>query len=295
MLQGVEHGDVRAIHRTRVACRRLREVLPVLQLDADVLRKVSRRLRKMTDQLGTIRELDVLLGLIGELGKAGHPQPALARVAAAVDEERERTRERLLANGQPRALRRVGTRLAKLARTLEMEDAAPRRGAEPQSWKWAIDARVARRAATLAAAIPKAGTAYLPERLHDVRIAVKKLRYALELSADVTRVKSSPDIRQLRRAQDILGRLHDLHVLMDRTREVQASLTPPDVNVWRHFDALVASLEDDCRRLHGRYMRDVAALVALCLRLSGRARESGTEQLEVRRTLRTRIRTTSSF
>ena len=50
MLQGVEDGDVDALHRARVASRRLREVLPVLQLDSDVARKLNRRLRKITDR-----------------------------------------------------------------------------------------------------------------------------------------------------------------------------------------------------------------------------------------------------
>ena len=36
VLTGVEQGDVRALHRARVASRRLRELLPVLQLDHDV-------------------------------------------------------------------------------------------------------------------------------------------------------------------------------------------------------------------------------------------------------------------
>jgi hypothetical protein len=84
-------------------------------------------------------------------------------------------------------------------------------------------------------------------------------------------------------------------MLMDRTREAQASLAPPDVSVRRQLDVLVASLEDNCRRLHGRYMHDAPALFVLCVRLSGRAREVGSETLEVRRTSRTRIRTTSSF
>ena len=61
-LHGMEEGDVKAVHQARVASRRLREVLPVLQLDPDVLRKLSRRLRKITDRLGTVRELDVLAG-----------------------------------------------------------------------------------------------------------------------------------------------------------------------------------------------------------------------------------------
>ena len=282
-LHDIEEGGVKAVHQTRVASRRLREVLPVLQLDPDVLRKLSRRLRKVTDRLGVVRELDVLAGVLDELGKAGrHPQPALARVAAAVDEERARKRERLLAKGQLRELRRVGDKLEKLARALETQDAAPGRGTERRSWKWAIDARVARRAATLATAISAAGTVYLPERLHVVRIAVKKLRYALELSTEVAQLKSSPDLRQLRRAQDILGRLHDLHVLMDRTRDAQGPVTPPDVNVWRQLDALVTSLEDNCRRLHGRYMKDRDALIVLSTRLSGRTAEGKGEKLEVR-------------
>ena len=123
MLHEMEEGDVKAVHRTRVASRRLRELLPVLQLDPDVLRKLSRRLRKVTGRLGTVRELDVLVGVLDELGKAGrHPQQALAQVAATIDEERRRKRERLLAKGQLRELRRVGDKLEKVARTLEKQD-----------------------------------------------------------------------------------------------------------------------------------------------------------------------------
>ena len=119
-----------------------------------------------------------------------------------------------------------------------------------------------------------AGAVYLAERLHAVRIAVKKLRYALEVAAEAAHVKSSPDLKQLRRVQDVLGRLHDLQVLIDRARDVQASLTPPDINAWRELDGLVVALEEDCRRLHGRYMHDRDALLALCARLSGRMSEA---------------------
>ena len=67
VLQGVENGDITALHRARVASRRLRELLPVLQLDYDVAVKLNRRLRRVTARLGTVRELDVLLLLIDEL------------------------------------------------------------------------------------------------------------------------------------------------------------------------------------------------------------------------------------
>jgi CHAD domain-containing protein len=294
LLQAVEDGDVQAVHRARVASRRLREVLPVLQLDPDAVDKIGRRLRKVTKRLGSVRELDVQLGVLGELRAAGrHSEAALARIVLSVEQERSQARERHLAKSQIRELRRVGAKLEKLARSFEERDAGDwgqrRSGraaslARQRSCRWAVQARVGRRAATLARAIAQAGAVYLPERLHAVRIAAKKLRYALELDADLRQVKSSPDITELRRTQDILGRLHDLQVLVDRTREEQASLAPPDVNIWRGLDVLVRSLEDECRRLHGRYMHHAASLVALCARLSGRAEEVRREKSRVRRT-----------
>ena len=82
-LPGLVPGDdVRALHAARVASRRLRELLPVLQLDNEVTHKLSRRLRKVTKRLGTVRELDVLTILIDELHESGrHDQAALARLA----------------------------------------------------------------------------------------------------------------------------------------------------------------------------------------------------------------------
>jgi hypothetical protein len=92
---------------------------------------------------------------------------------------------------------------------------------------------------------------------------VKRLRYAVELSTEAAGARGGVDIRVLKRGQDVLGRLHDVQMLVDQARQTQASLVPPNVTVWRELDKLVGSLEDDCRRLHARYMRmrdDLAAL-----------------------------------
>jgi CHAD domain-containing protein len=290
MLQGVQDGDPRAVHRIRVASRRLREVLPVLQLDPEVTEKLGRRLRKITAGLGTVRELDVLLALIDELSENGrYARPALSRVSAHLTERQAGSRARLMKKLPVRELRRVAAKLEKQLATLATKETSlTSRGrvVTARSWQWAIEARVARRASALSDAIAAAGTFYLSERLHHVRIAVKKLRYALELTADVAGVKTMPELTQLRRAQEVLGRLHDLQVLVDRTRETQASLSPPDLAAWRELDRLVVSLEEDCRRLHGRYMHDSAALDALCVQLAGRLRRQRTDgrtlKLEVR-------------
>ena len=269
MLPGVEEGDVRAIHRTRVASRRLRELLPVLQLDRDTTRKLMRRLRNVTRQLGTVRELDVLLPLIDELQESRRGgSRALKRVADAIQVVRAEARERLAGKVSAAELGRVERKLDRAAKTLD--DPKDQRLQHSRTWRWALDARIARRASALRRTIHQAGAVYLPERLHAVRIAVKKLRYGVELAAEASGTKGSADVRLLKQTQELLGRLHDLQVLIGYVRREQASLAPSDLTVWPELDALVVSLENTCRRLHARYVRQRVVLIALCDRLAAR-------------------------
>ena len=269
MLPGVETGDTAAVHRTRVASRRLRELLPVLELDHSVSRKLNRRLKKLSRRLGTVREPDVLVQLVDELRQGGRiPDRALRRVGDAARKAGDEARGRLSHKNVAADLERAAKKLEAIAVQLEEADTGRSRS---RAWRWAIDARVARRAATLKQAIRDAGSMYVPDRVHTVRLALKKLRYGLEVSADAAGVKRSPDVRTLKRGQELLGRLRDFQVLIERVRKGQASVTAPDVAAWRELDAMVTLLEHHCRRLHARYVRDRVALMALCDRLGGRA------------------------
>ncbi|HJZ75067.1 MAG TPA: CHAD domain-containing protein [Vicinamibacterales bacterium] len=278
-LPGFEQGDVRALHRARVASRRLRELAPVLQLDHAASRKLSRRLRKLTSHLGTVRELDVLMLGIDEMHEARRVQSgALARVGVAVSKERDRARRRMFARAPIQDTWRLTRKLERVGAQLKKIEASESRAAT-REWKWGVDARLERRAARLVTAVQDAGTVYIPERLHVVRIALKKLRYAFELASDVNAVRADADLRAFKRAQDLLGRMHDLQVLIERVRQVQASLVPPNIAVWRELDALMVSLEDDCRRLHARYMRTREDLAAIAARLADiRVSTSGSAQ-----------------
>lgn len=271
MLQGVEKGDERELHRARVASRRLREIVPVLQLDAGVTHKLSRRLRKITKRLGEVRELDVTIGLIDELRHA-HPEhtDALTRVAAVVTKARDEARNDLADRLPHEDLARVARKLDHVVQTLrrgENDRTDRRKPGRAQSAGWAIDARVARRAARLGEASNGATAVYLPERLHGVRIAIKKLRYALELSSSLGRQGRGPALRTLKRTQETLGRMHDLQVLIDRVREAQASLMPPNLGVWRRMDALVVAVDEMCRVLHARYLRARPSVESIAHRL----------------------------
>ncbi len=276
MLQGLHDGDVRALHQTRVASRRLREIVPVLGLDGDVAEKLGRRLKQVTRRLGVLRELDVLAELIAERHESERDsRRALELVESSVAQQRRQLREALPERVSPGRLMRLSARLKRAAKQVKHAeadtDAAPRR-APTHGWRWALEARVARRAHVLETTIEDAGAVYLPDRLHQVRIAIKKLRYAAELATEASGRRSTPELRRLKAAQDLLGRVHDLQGLIEWTRRTQASLATPDLGAWRALESLAVALDTDCRRLHARYMRTRPGLLVAAAQASGPAR-----------------------
>jgi CHAD domain-containing protein len=271
-LPGVETRDIKAVHRTRVASRRLRELLPVLQLDRENAAKLSHQLRKVTRRLGPVREADVMLLLIAELHESGRfHTPTLRLVQDAVRARRHKMLEKLPDKASTTSLRRLERKLGRAAEYLKgAEDADTRR-----AWRWALDARVSRRAVALMKAIDDAGSVYLPDRVHAVRISLKKLRYGLELDTEARGQKPTADLRTLRRMQELLGRVHDRQVIVDQVREIQASLKPPSITAWRELDSVVRSLERSCRRLHARYVGERPTLIEICERLVRRHPAAG--------------------
>src|SRR5262245_29002293 len=146
-LSGVEEGNVGALHRARVASRRLRELLPLLPLDRSTNRKLARRLKKATRALGVVRELDVLGLLIDEFRRDGRCAPAaLDEVGESVAEARLEARERLIGKRRIAKLSKLVARLRRASEALEDVGANDRRPADSRpahARRWALDARVA--------------------------------------------------------------------------------------------------------------------------------------------------------
>ncbi len=159
VLHAVEKGDVRALHLARVASRRLRELVPMLQLERATSRKVGRRLRKVTRRLGPVRELDVLLIQIDELHVAGRRgSGGLGRVGVRVSKARDEARKHLSEALPTSETARLARKLERLADDLAEKERASSKAAA-RNWRWAIEARVARRAQRMAAAVTAAGAA----------------------------------------------------------------------------------------------------------------------------------------
>ena len=200
----------------------------------------------------------------------------MKQLGATAAHARAAARERLSANLGTEKLKRLVRKLERASKAFDLQGAAskrPRTLHRRHAWLWAVEARLARRAIGVRGAIEAAGAMYVPAQLHRVRIAAKKLRYAAELAAATTRRRIAADLAALTVAQDLLGRLHDLEVLLGCAREAQASLSPPDLTVWRDLGLLIHMVDNDCRRLHARYMRDRGQLMAIANRMGARQGE----------------------
>jgi len=249
-------GDDAGVHHARVASRRLREAVPVLAAGLKRGKKAERKIRKVTRALGTVREMDVTMQVLDELARRPEiPRNALEDVRAHVLAERDGRRQ--IMNER---LRQVNT--PKLSRRLN-EVAVDLTTSVTGAWRETLVSRISLRAKRLAAAIQAAGQMYSPDRLHQVRIATKKLRYALELAADSRTTAARPLVATLKRAQETLGRLNDLHVIQGHVADVQARPPARQGASDGGLDVICQTLEQECRHLHAKYTKQVSTLVEL--------------------------------
>ncbi len=242
-------GHPEGVHQARVASRRLRELLPLLQATPEAARlsaRARRQVRRLTRRFGAVRELDVALLALRDT-TVSHPEHAGAagQVAAVVEAERAAAAGRLSDAVEDVDLIKAGRRL--LAAADAHAEPALRRTIGAM-----LAERLGRRGAAVRAAVANAGTVYAPDRLHQVRIALKKFRYALELAQDFGRFRLHGSLDRLKALQDLLGALHDDEVLAGRVRDCGAEAC--DEESRRALTALARHLDEEIRQRHAAFL-----------------------------------------
>jgi CHAD domain-containing protein len=261
------NGRAAGLHKTRVASRRIREALPIVGAAAppDKVKKLSKKMRALTRCLGPIRELDVELNMLEDKSKTeGAPGRAIEMIRREIAARRQALREELADDGPVPDLKKLLKKLERLGEKAARGKGKGVRGKgrrAQEEWCGVLAARLMRRAKTLAAALDDAGPLYAPERLHHVRIATKKLRYALEIAQDARVPAATPLVRILKRHQERLGHLHDLQVLLKHVRETQAS--PGVGSRVNDLTAYADSLDRECRKLHADFVDRRAELASV--------------------------------
>lgn len=205
----LESGDPEYLHQMRVGLRRLRSVLNLFRYqfggtDDDVPHAAS--LRMLAAGLGAARDWDVMLT---ETLPRIHGLPQMARLIAACDPVRQLARRNskklIKSNDYLVLMLTLGRTLAAPEMTAAADWHEPARAAAARILKQR-HAQVLKRSRHLAKRTP--------DELHRLRIAVKKLRYAVEFFNDLFQVKAMAVQRaRLEKLQDILGDINDAAVL----------------------------------------------------------------------------------
>jgi CHAD domain-containing protein len=201
--------DPETIHDARVGSRRLQQILRVLfpKPTAKKYRKLIRMLRKVRRALGECRNLDVMRELIQEkIDAAGNPvvRDAWDQLGVHLKEKQQReiirAREQLSQCDIVDFVNRARTLLGSAESSEEIEPTLTKSIARAlEEWTEAVNAAEQNQA---------------PEQIHALRIAGKRLRYRVELVAELGNSSAKTRIRTLKTLQDQLGQWHDHHVLV---------------------------------------------------------------------------------
>jgi CHAD domain-containing protein len=250
-------GDSRAVHKVRVASRRLRAALPLAAAAAGFdAHDLSRDVRHITRALGDLREADVVSAFVAASEtRLQWPPAAAARVQRRCAAERDTC----LSKARTRLARVDGADLRARAREVA---GRVERESRPGAAAVALATAVGRRARQLAEALDRAGTVYSAEALHQVRLRTKKLRYTLEGASAAIGGTDPRARRHLRSFQDVLGRIHDAQAAQ---RQIRAAAAGRRVSraLRSAFARMDDDLEIDCRRLHARVVKARPAIDAV--------------------------------
>jgi CHAD domain-containing protein len=256
-LDAVHDGAVDAVHDARVATRRIRELLALVPgvPGRDGEDDTAKGYKKMGRALGQVRDLDVRIALIQQLeDHTPHTGPSLLLVRRDLEGDRLRKARNLI-----KTLEHID--VAELLRAVaDAHPAGLRRRLTAGGWPQQLRRLLVERAHGAVDAIGHATGIYFPRRTHGARIAIKQLRYAAEIAQATRLAEMQAAVRTLRKAQEILGDLHDRQALADSLARYgkDEGVDPEHVQLARQV------LEGEVMQLHGQYLARRAGLRGAC-------------------------------
>jgi CHAD domain-containing protein len=247
-LPGLHAGDAEAVHQIRVACRKLRTALaslgpglPASRRDAEY-DAVGAILKAFMEALDATRNWDVIAReVVAPVREAQPGDPSLARLATRVEAEQAKAREALRDHVESPGHRREMARVAAFLDTLSDSDGG---ATVAEIGPPLLDRR--RRAAR------RRGRKFRRQNAadrHRFRIAVKKLRYTLDLLAPLCDAADAARyLDRLKKLQDRLGHANDVAVARAMLASLAETASPDEAISLRHAT----------RRVIDRHDRDLA-------------------------------------
>jgi adenylate kinase len=220
--------DIEELHDMRVATRRMRAAFQVFgdYLDLEQMAPFLKGLRRTGRALGAVRDLDVFWEKTQHYLDTSPPDrlPDLSPLRAVWEAERERARERMLAYLNSKRYARFTEAFGEFLQTpgagalpvLAQDGGEP----VPHRLRHVVPVAMYQRLAAVWAYDEWVTGPNVPlERLHQLRIAAKGLRYTLEYFQEVLGPEAKTVIDEVKALQDHLGDLQDAVVASNLLRD----------------------------------------------------------------------------
>jgi CHAD domain-containing protein len=205
----LDDAKPKRVHRLRTTIRRIESL--VRYANPDLGKKEERVLEKMADlrkRAGKVRDFDVQINILETLGNGSATKEREA-LAELLQEKREQRAKRLES-----ALKKIhGAKFFNRLDQIAELDGVLQDG-ENRSWGPLEKAKA--QLAEMADDFDSSET-IKPSRLHEVRIALKQIRYMAELAEDSAEQKAF--MRELKSVQDAIGVWHDWLELTEKAEK----------------------------------------------------------------------------
>lgn len=207
----LDFADIEGVHDMRVASRRLRstlrDFLPFLKKDS--LKDFKDELKKIADALGNVRDEDVAIKSLEDLEEeVGKSERDVRKGIENFIEERKAVREKARSVLEETITAETFLRLREELNKA-LEKAVSNENPEPNNFREAGSAIINELLKDFMKLSEHLYTPFRVKKLHKLRIAAKRLRYAMELFTVCFDEKIKSFAKEISEMQDSLGELHN--------------------------------------------------------------------------------------
>jgi CHAD domain-containing protein len=214
--RALDFTDPEGVHDMRVSSRRLRSALRDFSafIKKGKLGESIDQIRILADALGEVRDDDVAIIELQKIKDEAPPERAtdIQKLIDIIDVKRTQARRSLEAQLTPRKLNRLRRNFVD---ALPSALAGPKRKKDETTYYQLAKAVIVERVGELTSLANSLHKPHHTKPLHRMRIAAKRLRYAVELFAPCWGDRSLSYARQIANMQSSLGGLHDCDVWIE--------------------------------------------------------------------------------
>lgn len=231
--KALDQSDIEGVHKMRVATRRLRSALrdfaPLMNKKS--LKKITREIKFAADTLGAARDQDVAILALEKLQKKAREKAVKDGIAGVIAERRslrETAQKDLEANLTAENLDDLRERFDRA-----IDKASKSRNANDRiTFGRAGSEVVGKSLKEFCKLTDHIYEPFIDEPLHELRIAAKRLRYAVELYTVCWGEAIKPFAEGIAEMQGFLGEIHDADVWLADLSKRMKNGEYTEANIW---------------------------------------------------------------